>query len=453
MKNMAKTGAKPKNKPKFFSTLLTLIFVAAGAFGVYKICTYMESNPVPAFSDKTAAPTGEVQNTAVSEETTQSGSNEAAALVKAIGEAEDSLSAEFLAYCADNVDAEALQTVLDAITDKKYDPDIWYTATGKSVHALNALTSGTKETQSADKDNIRIGFVGRVNLGGKSGDSVSADLAKKLNAMDIQLANNEFTFSADGKTAEYKADAKSAALYKTLGVDVVTTANTHIYDYGADGLTQTLAVLDEQGVAHIGAGKDVTEASKPVSFVVNGRKITFLAAGDTVYWKTAKAATASSAGILSLRNSNEAVLNAVKAAKAESDFVFVYMNAGLDENADWFDGDQRTWAKEILDAGADSVVGAHSNHLQGMEYHNGKLIVYGLGDFLFNDKTMDTGLLQITIGKDGKVQNTFFPCKQSDGKVALCAEAEKAGVFARVQKYCGNVVKFSADGTITANRG
>lgn len=451
---MAKTGAKPKNKPKFFSTLLTLILVAAGAFGVYKICTYMESDPVPAFLDKTAASAGdEAQSTAASEETTQTGKDEAAALAKAIGEAEDSLSAEFLAYCADNVQAEALQTVLDAVTGNSYDPDIWYTATGKSVHALGALASGVQETQSADKENIRIGFAGRVNLGGKSEDSVSAELCKKMNAMDIQLANNEFTFSADGKTAEYKAAAEQAALYKALGVDVVTAANTHIYDYGADGLTNTLAVLDEQGIAHIGAGKNIEQAQQPVSYVVNGRKITFLAAGDTVYWKTVKAATDSSAGVLSLRSSNEAVLRAVKEAKANSDYVFVYMNAGLDENADWFDGDQRTWAKAIIDAGADGVVGAHSNRLQGMEYYKDKLIVYGLGDFLFNDKTMDTGLLQVTIGKDGKVQNTFFPCRQEGGKTALCAEADKAAVYARVQKYCGSVVKFGSDGTITANRG
>lgn len=453
MANTDANAKKPKNKPKFFSTLLTLIFVAAGAFGVYKVCTYIESNPVPAFSDEGGLSSSEPQSVPTTEATTEPSGDEAAAIVKAIGEADDSLSAELLAYCVENIDAEALQTVLGAMTGEKYDPEVWYTATGKSVHALQALASGVKETQSANADSIQIGFVGRVNLGKAADGSVSADLAKRMNSMDVQVANNDFTFSADGKTAEFKADAKQAALYKTLGVDLVTTASSHIYDYGADGLTQTLDTLDEQGIAHIGAGKDIDEAAESAVYVINGRKIAFLAATDTLAWKNVKAATASSAGVLSLRGSYDAVINAVKDTKANSDYVFVYMNVGMDENADWFDGDQRTWAKAIVDAGADGVVGAHGNRLQGMEYHKGKLIAYGLGDFLFNDKTADTALLQVTIDKDGKIQNTLIPCKQDGGKVALSAEADKANAFARVQKYCGNVVKFGKDGTVFSNRG
>lgn len=453
MANHGANAKKTKNKPKFFSTLLTLIFVAAGAFGVYKVCTYIDSNPVPAFSDKGGLSSSEPQSVPTTEATTEPSGDEAAAIVKAIGEADDSLSADFLAYCAEHVEAEALQTVLDAMTGDKYDPEIWYTATGKSIHALSALASGVKETQSADPDSIQIGFVGRVNLGNVADGSVSADLAKLMNGMDVQVANNDFTFSADGKTAEFKADAKQAALYKTLGVDLVTAASSHINDYGTAGMTQTLDTLDKQGIAHIGAGKNVTEAAKSAVYVINGRKIAFLAATDTLAWKTVKAASASSAGVLSLRGNYDAVINAVKDAKANSDYVFVYMNVGMDENADWFDGDQRTWAKAIVDAGADGVVGAHGNRLQGMEYHKGKLIAYGLGDFLFNDKTVDTALLRVTIGKDGKIQNTLIPCKQDSGKVALSAEADKSNAFARVQKYCGNVVKFDKNGTISSNKG
>lgn len=438
------TPKKPKNKPKFFSTLLTLIFVAAGVFGVYKVVHLMESNPVPAFVDKTETATQKADTTDKAEQTTEAtGSDEAAALVKAIGEADDTLSAELLAYCADNIDVKGLQTVLEAITGDDYDPEVWYTATGKSIHALNALAAGVKETESADKDNITIGFVGRIDPAKAEDGSVDAELSKLMNGMDLQVANNEVAV----------ADEKTVENYKAMGVDLVTLAGSHIFDAGADGLTGTVEALDKQGIAHMGAGKNAEEAAKPAVYVINGRKIAFLSAYDVLYWKSSKAATATSAGVFSIHDGNVAVMNAVKDAKANSDYVFVYLNAGMDETGDWFDGDQDKLTKAVIDAGADGVIGANCSRLQGMQFYKKKLIVYGLGNFLYGEKSADTGLLQVTISKDGTVQNVFHPCRLNDGKVALCGADTKAGVFERVQKYCGNVVKFGTDGTVMGNRG
>ena len=144
---------------------------------------------------------------------------------------------------------------------------------------------------------------------------------------------------------------------------------------------------------------------------------------------------------------------AVKAAKAESDYVFVYIQAGIDENANWFDSDQDSWSKALIDAGADGVIGAHSSRLQGMEFYKGKLIVYGLGNFLYDDKDRETGVYKLTIGKDGKFTHSLLACRQTANGVSLCtADADKSAVYSRVSKFCGNVVKVADDGTITNNR-
>ena len=236
-------------------------------------------------------------------------------------------------------------------------------------------------------------------------------------------------------------------------MDLAVVANDRVAVNGADGVAQTLKTLESADVSHVGAGADVNEAAKPAYFLVGGRKIAFIAAADTLAWRSAYAATATSAGVFSLRYSLDAVKYAVKAAKEVSDYVFVYIHAGVDDNASWFDIDQDTWSKALIDEGADGVIGARSSRLQGMEYYNGKLIVYGLGNFLYDDSTRETGIYKLSIAKDGTLSHFFLPCIQSGGKVSLCTnDADSYSVFNRISTYCGNVVSVDSDGTIRNNR-
>ena len=454
---MARTAVK-KNKPRFFSVLLTLLLIAAGVFGVYKVRSIMTSGPLSAFLPE-GTPTVETVTDAQTSEpdTTEPADEGALAAAKAIGEADESLTPAFLSYIADHCNAKALETVLEAMEQKDYDKEVWFTATGNSFYALQALSSGDEKgvvrDMQTEKDSVVIGFTGKINVAQAGVDKVSADLQKVLQSTDIQVVNSEGAFSADGKTAQYMADAKAAAAYKTLGVDLASVANTHVTDFGADAIAQTLRALEDNDVSHVGAGSDMTEAAKPAAFLAGSRRIAFLGAADTLSWRGGKAATASSSGVLSLRNNLDAVKNAVKAAKAENDYVFVYIHAGIDENANWFDSDQDSWSKALIDAGADGVIGAHSSRLQGMEFYKGKLIVYGLGNFLYDDKDRETGVYKLTIDKDGKFTHTLVPCSQSSGGVSLCtADADKSAVYSRVAKFCGNVVRIDKNGTITNNR-
>ena len=459
---MARSASSKKNKPRFFSVLLTLLFIGAGIFGVYKVRSILSADPSTAFlpDDTPSSQTASDTQTSEPTETTKPADEQAIAAAKAIGEADDSLSPAFLSYIADNCDAESLQTVLKAMGQKDYDKEVWFTATGNSFYALQALASGdtdkgvVREIES-DGDTIEIGFAGKVNAAqsATAATVVSADLQKLLQGMDIQVINSDCAFSADGKTAQYTAAAKTASVYKTLGVDLATVANAHAGGVGADALAQTLTALEDNDVSHVGAGADVSEAAKPAAFLAGGRRIAFLGASDTLQGRGVRAATASSSGVLSLRSNLDAVKTAVKNAKAENDYVFVYIHAGIDDNANWFDSDQDSWSKALIDAGADGVIGAHSSRLQGMEFYKGKLIVYGLGNFWYDGTTRETGVYKLTIAKDGTFTHTLLPCKQTPTGVSLCtADADKTSVFSRVTKFCGNVVKISGDGTITNNR-
>ncbi len=455
--------AHPKNKPGFFSLLLTVLVIAAGVFGVYKVHTIRGDTSIPAFlQERSEKLSGKKDTKETAAETTEAAATEETLeLTKEIGEADKTLSAALLSYCAETFDPATLQKVLDGMTAEDYDREVWYEATGSSLYALQSIASGevekgtVKDTGVKKGGAIRIGFGGKVNLAlvDDPAAAVSEDLRKVLGTMDIVVLSNVCTLTPDGQTGAFKADAQAAEAYEAIGADVVSIANAHISDYGAATLGDTVTALDEAGIAHIGAGTNVNEAAKPAYFLAGGRKIAFMSAAGLLNSRGVLTASAEGAGVFSLSKNLTAVTGAVKAIKDTCDYVFVYISAGIDENASWFDGDQDRWSKALIDAGADGVIGAHANRLQGMEFYKGKLIVYGLGDFLFDASTRETAVYQLTIGEDGTFTHTLLPCSQQNSSVGLCTtDAAKASAAKRVTTYCGNVVRIASDGTITNNR-
>ncbi|MBR4831083.1 MAG: CapA family protein, partial [Butyrivibrio sp.] len=74
--------------------------------------------------------------------------------------------------------------------------------------------------------------------------------------------------------------------------------------------------------------------------------------------------------------------------------------------------------------GADLIIGAHPHVLQKMEYVDGVPVVYSLGNYIFNSKTLDTGMVVTTIHKNGAVNLQFVPAIQS-GCTVYEAEGEE----------------------------
>ena len=97
--------------------------------------------------------------------------------------------------------------------------------------------------------------------------------------------------------------------------------------------------------------------------------------------------------------------------------------------------------RACIDAGADAVIGAHTHCLQDITSYQGKPVVYSLGNFWFNEKTLDTMLYELqlsgtkTIDPSGEVSVTIteaapviLPGTQS-GCVTTMAVGEEAQVI------------------------
>lgn len=152
-------------------------------------------------------------------------------------------------------------------------------------------------------------------------------------------------------------------------------------------------------------------------------------------------ATDDSPGILRCYDT-ELFLEVIREADANADFVIAYVHWGTEYSTVLEDA-QLTTGKEYLDAGADAIIGAHSHCLQGMEYYNGKPIVYGLGNYWFNKKSRDAMLVQLHFtGNDegGSLEVEVIPAIQRDAQTLIVTEdKEKERIFDFLEEISVNV--------------
>lgn len=148
---------------------------------------------------------------------------------------------------------------------------------------------------AAEPDKVTITFAGdilfdenyaimtRVVDNDDISNGISADLIEEMKSADIMMLNNEFPYSDGGKALENKKFTFRAKPYRVsylndLGVDIVSLANNHAYDYGESAFLDTMSVLESAGIAYVGAGRNLREARRPVYYIINNMKIAIVSA-------------------------------------------------------------------------------------------------------------------------------------------------------------------------------
>lgn len=305
---------------------------------------------------------------------------------------------------------------------------------GEKVYLVNCM----------DSERVTFAFAGDILLddeyammfhyrtrGSDINDTFSADLLERMRSADVFMLNNEFPFSkrgtpTEGKTFTFRADPANVELYELLGVDIVSLANNHAYDHGEEALLDTFTTLEEAGIPYVGAGRNIDEARKPVYFIANGIKIAVVSA--TQIERNAvpdtREATATSAGVLRCMDP-AALLEVIAEAKANSDFVILYIHWGTESQAetDWLQDKQ---APVYAQAGVDLIIGDHPHCLQKLDSESGVPVVYSLGNYWFNSKTQNTCLVEVGIRKEGMEYFRFVPCIQENCRTRHLEGTEKA---------------------------
>ncbi|MEG1848215.1 MAG: CapA family protein [Lachnospiraceae bacterium] len=278
-------------------------------------------------------------------------------------------------------------------------------------------------------------------------------LLQEMQAADILMLNNECTFTTRGeptpnKQYTFRAKPEYTAILQDMGVDLVSIANNHVYDYGEISLLDTLTALDGADIRHVGAGTNLSEARQPIYYIINDRKIAFVSATqierlpnpDTV------GATKQSAGVFRCLDPNM-LCETLREAKSKSDYVVLYIHWGT-ENVTEIDWAQRDHSALYAEAGADVIIGDHPHCLQGITYIGDTPVIYSVGNFWFNSRTIDTGLFTITLDEKGTATYRFVPCIQSSCRTSLLQGAEKERVLQHMRELSPGVL-IGDDGTIS----
>jgi len=327
---------------------------------------------------------------------------------------------------------------------------------GKRVQMLDTGSSG----------NISFGFGGDIlfddeyacmanllNRGVTIENGISEALLAGMHDVDVMMVNNEFPYTdrgtpTEGKTYTFRADPECVQYLHDMGVDVVSLANNHAYDFGEVGFLDTLDTLENAGIPYVGAGRNLKEACEPIYFVSEDVTVALVSATqiERLDNPDTKGATENSAGVFRCLYP-EKLLEVIAEAKENSDFVIVYIHWGTENEVepDWAQLDQ---APKIAEAGADLIVGAHPHCLQGIEYYGDTPVIYSIGNFWFNSKTMDTGLLRVDISKEGIENLQFMPAVQQDCRTDYVYGGEKERILSYMESISFNVA-IDSEGYIT----
>ncbi|MFH1825261.1 MAG: CapA family protein [Candidatus Firestonebacteria bacterium] len=273
-----------------------------------------------------------------------------------------------------------------------------------------------------------------------------------ISSADITFGNLECSLARDPSKEKpiltgyvFKASSDYSDGLKEAGFDILSLANNHSKGGGKGTIVKTIDVLNKKGIVTVGAGENLDKARELKIIKVDNIKVVFIA--STLVCPEIYLAKEDESGVY--KSDENLILEDVKKAKQISSIVIVSLHWG-EEKEFTPTNSQRDLAHKIIDNGCDLIIGHHPHVLQGLEIYKGKLIVYSLGNFIF-DKTKETSktnksiILKCFFNKDtlsiNKVEifpvvlryDRFFP-ELAEGN----DKDEIISLIRDISKFCGN---------------
>lgn len=254
------------------------------------------------------------------------------------------------------------------------------------VAEMNSFEVQTQER----KQPLRLLFVGDIMLDQGPGNAVANGedpfryCAEILLDADLTIGNLECVLGKGGSQRNKPyvfRGAKGSETYLAKYFQALSVANNHTLDFGPEGLTECLKVLQKQHIPTFGGGETIQEARAPLIIESKGRKIALL--GYNEFLQEDYEATATRAGNAPMRS--EWVLEDIAIAKQKhhADVIIVFVHWGNEMVSLPLDS-QRIEAKRWIDHGASAVIGSHPHVVQTIDSYRGAPIVYSLGNFVFD---------------------------------------------------------------------
>lgn len=290
--------------------------------------------------------------------------------------------------------------------------------------APTASGSGSPPGTAQGGDPVTIAFAGDTHFAGQLAPRLAdpgtamGPLASVLAAADLGVVNLETAVTTRGapqpKEFTFRSPATAFQALKAGGVDVVTMANNHALDFGAVSVPDALDAAAATQIPVVGLGRDEAQAYAPWITTIKGHRVAFLGATavlDDALVSSWSAGPGRPGVATAVNGDNAAIVAAVRAARNQADTVVVELHYGKD-NTSCPTPIQRALVRDLVDAGADIVVGQHAHVLLGGGYLGPAYIDYGMGNFQFYSTAglgAQTGVLVLTVNGRAVTQAVWHP--------------------------------------------
>ena len=256
---------------------------------------------------------------------------------------------------------------------------------------LSSVLLAASPMAHASSGDASLIFVGDIMVAETPGELIARGedpfqtFAALLSSHDVRIGNLECVVATTGTAEEkpytFRADPRTLPVLKRH-FDAVSLANNHSGDFGKAAFAEQLALMDKAGLPYFGGGRDATAAHAPWIVERNGVRIALL--GYVEFKPRSFEADASRPGVAWSGEDDDVIEDIIAARRVHrADIVIPFMHWGWEDEPDPSPR-LRAFARRMIDAGADMVVGGHPHVTQGAEYYRGKPIIYSLGNFLFN---------------------------------------------------------------------
>ena len=348
---------------------------------------------------------------------------------------------------------------VDLARSKSHNPSASVTTTTPRTHGRHGASSKSSTT-TKPANPVTIAAVGDTELGNTP--NLPPDPSTYLQPIETALSapivfgNLEGTLT-DQSSSKCAAGATNCYAFHTppsyaqvlrqAGFTVLNSANNHSHDFGSAGLADTTAALQAAGITQTGLPGEI-------GVVADGAtKVAIVAFGPY----------SNVNNLLDLTTAKQLIGQ----ARTDANVVVVYMHAGAEgSSADHVTGQEETYVGEdrgnekafahaAIDDGADLVIASGPHVLRGMEFYNGHLIAYSLGDFatyydFSTSGTLDlSGILKVTLGPNGTFLSGRFVSLLLDG--AGRPSVDPSGSAAQFVNQLSNQDFGSAAATISPN--
>ncbi|MGN4425596.1 CapA family protein [Bacillus cereus group sp. MYBK30-1] len=275
---------------------------------------------------------------------------------------------------------------------------------------MNILVAGDLVPTQSNKDIFSKGDV--TTLLGEELLSIWRAADMRVLNLEVPLTDNESPISKCGPNLS--APTNTINGIKKLEPTLLTLANNHILDHGVTGLKSTEQVLSMNGIAFTGVGENVFEASKPYILANGDINIGVYACAENEF----TIATDKSPGANPFDPLES--LDHIKELKEKCDYVIVLYHGGR-EHYRYPSPYLQKVCRKIVEKGADVVICQHSHCIGCYEDYQDSLIVYGQGNFIFDESNNEFWQTSILVHLEitDKIKVDYIPIVKKENVVRL----------------------------------